>query len=97
MNIISELYHGKIRPFEQTVQKNSEYLKQAKNFCHYYDALMQSASEGQTEIIEKLCRAQDEINSITAEEFFTEGFRTAMRLTACGLLSESGEFAGQID
>ena len=80
MKIIEELYHGNIAPAAKSVVSGSEYQKYQYEICDTIDELEKLLSENEKELLEKITKAWNRLNSIGGEESFTEGFKLGAKM-----------------
>lgn len=77
---LEDLYYGNITPGEQQIAPNSELKRTIDRVARYEGQLMEQLKETERELLTKLIRSQQEIDSITARENFILGFRLGVRL-----------------
>ena len=85
IDILSELFYGNIVPNEKSFRDNSEYKKTAKRLADTEEKLNALLSEEEKKLLEKLISAQIAITSITAEEYFKDGFKTGFKIVLAAL------------
>ena len=81
-NTLEDLYFGNITPCEQQMAPDSELKRAVDRVARYESQLMEQLDETEQTILTKLIRSQHEIDSITARENFTLGFRLGVRIIA---------------
>lgn len=81
MKMITELYHGRIRPFED-ILPSQELHHACESISRCIDALGEHLSGDDKILLEKISEISSEISMLTAEEYFTYGFETGASLTA---------------
>ena len=79
---LEDFYYGNIVPGERQMAPNSELKWAAERVTRYERLLTEQLDEPKRTILEKLVRAQHEIDSITALENFILGFRLGTRMMA---------------
>ena len=79
-NTLEDLYYGNINPNEQQMIPNSELQKAVDRVAHYESQLTGRLDEDGQMLLIKLIRSQHEIDSITALENFSLGFRLGVRM-----------------
>ncbi len=90
-NIISELYYGKIRPFEKKLKKSSEYARlsgllkeKEKEIMKYFD---DNKLKKPKKIFSEYINADGYLSDISEFESFSDGFKLGLRLS--GVLCEN--------
>lgn len=79
-SILENLYYGNIEPNERQITPKSELKRMIKRAAECERALTELLDEKDRHALTALTSAQQEINSITAIENFTMGFRLGVRL-----------------
>ena len=74
-SILSELYHGNIRPDSRVYSQDSQFVKNARIKVDCMEKLKATLEESEYELFEKYCDAQAEIESITRYDTFTDALR----------------------
>ena len=81
-NTLEDLYYGNITPGAQQIAPNSELKRAMDRVARFESQLTERLDEAGQEILAKLIKSKDEIESITALENFILGFRLGARLMA---------------
>ena len=90
-DILKELWNGEIILNERFVRSDSEYKCLTKLFDRMNDKLSKMMSEDEKECYDKICDLTSEMQSISEEEIFIEGFRLGAKI----MLSVVCEYKGQ--
>ncbi len=85
IDILSELYYGNITPNEKSFRRNSEYANAAATLADTEEKLNALLKEEEKALLEKLISAQITVTSITAEEYFKDGFKTGFKIVLAAL------------
>ena len=84
MNIIQDLYYGRISPYEMSISTAPEYQKLKALADRNEDLLKESFSDEQKELLDKLTDKLTEcitdISSISERDMFIAGFRLGTKL-----------------
>ena len=80
MNTIQDLYYGRISPYEMSISTAPEYQKLKALADQHEDLLMETLSDEQKELINKLIESITDISSISERDMFIAGFRLGMKL-----------------
>ena len=81
-NTLEDLYYGNITPGAQQIMPDSELKRATDRVARFENQLTERLDEvGQT-ILAKLIESRDEVESITAREYFILGFRLGTRIIA---------------
>lgn len=78
--ILSELYHGNINPVAKSIVQGSAYQKVMHRLSDLEEKLVAQLDEEQKKLLEDFIAAQGELNYISGEERFTDGFRMGARM-----------------
>lgn len=78
--ILSELYHGNINPVAKSVVQGSAYQKAMYQISSLEEKLMAQLDAEQRKLLQDFVSAQGELNYISGEERFTDGFRMRARM-----------------
>lgn len=78
--ILSELYHGNINPVAKSIVQGSAYQKAMHQLSDLEEKLRAQLDEDQKKLLEDFITAQGELNYISGEERFTDGFRTGAKI-----------------
>jgi len=95
--ILKDFYYGNIRPFEQKMATTSSLQRAVDTVTSHEAQLTEQLSEAERKLLDELIKAQQEIDSITAEENFILGFRLGVRLMAECMDENDGETTGVTD
>lgn len=80
MNIIEDLYYGRISPYEMSISATPEYQKLKTLANQHGDLLRETLSHEQKELLDKLTECITDISSISERDMFQSGFRLGMKL-----------------
>ena len=80
MNVIEELYYGKLNPSQKIFEKNSEYGKSLVITTELESAITKLLTESEKPLLTSLMSASADICSITAAEYFAIGFRLGAKI-----------------
>ena len=80
MNIIQDLYYGRISPYEMSISTAPEYQKLKALADRNEDLLKESFSDEQKELLDKLTECITDISSISERDMFIAGFRLGTKL-----------------
>ena len=80
MNIIEDLYYGRIAPYEVSITATPEFEKLKALAARNEDLLRASLSDEQKELLEKLTESVTDISSVSEREMFIIGFRLGVKL-----------------
>ena len=80
MNIIEDLYYGRIAPYEVSITSTPEFEKLKALSTENEDLLRASLSDEQKEQLEKLTESVTDISSVSEREMFIIGFRLGVKL-----------------
>lgn len=78
--ILSDLYHGNINPVAKSVVQGSAYQKAMHQLNDLEEKLMAQLDEEQQKLLQDFMSVQGELNYISGEERFTDGFRMGARM-----------------
>ena len=87
-NILSELFYGSLNPNEKRFDRDSEFGRAAASLIEAEDALRSTLTGDALEQLENLLRLQGSMTQLTAEGYFTDGFRTGFRFALAVLYEE---------
>ena len=90
--ILSELYHGNLNPVAKSVVQGSAYQKAMHQLSDIEEKLMARLDEEQQKLLQDFISAQGELNYISGEERFTDGFRMGSRMMLEIFESDDGQF-----
>ena len=79
-NILEDLYFGNINPNEKQFVRNSDYDKTIQAIAESEDKLNEFLTGKEKSLFLDYVNAQSKINSITAIEYFTDGFRIGAKI-----------------
>ena len=80
MKIIEDLYFGRISPYEMNISTAPEYQKLKALADRNEDLLMETLSDEQKELLDKLTECITDISSISERDMFIAGFRLGVNL-----------------
>ena len=80
MNIIEDLYYGRIAPYEVSITSTPEFEKLKALAARNEDLLRATLSDEQKEQLEKLTECVTDISSVSEREMFVIGFRLGVKL-----------------
>ena len=80
MLILEDLYLGDVRPSERSFKRNSQYVKALDELVKTGDALTDTLTEKQKEMIEDYMTAQREVNVITDCKTFCLAFKLGAKI-----------------
>lgn len=92
MLILDKLWNGKIRPCERYVLENSPYAKLTHESVELMHTLRAAMSPELKQQYDTYCDMQMELEKISEEDAFIQGFRLGVRL----LLDVMGEYHSQL-
>ncbi len=78
--ILSELYHGNIRPVEKEIVPNSEYKKAQLVLFDLVEELDKKLNDEEKKMLDDIMSAWGNLNTISCEEYFTDGFRIGAKI-----------------
>ena len=87
-NILSELFYGNLNPNEKRFDRDSEFGRAADSLIQAEDALRSTLTGDALERLESLLLRQGCMTQLTAEGYFTDGFRTGFRFALAVLYEE---------
>ena len=88
---LEDLYYGNITPCEQQMTPGSELKRAVDRVAKCEEQLMKLLDEDGQQILTRLTRSQQEIDSRTALENFILGFRLGVRLVVECMDDNDGE------
>lgn len=91
MQTISELWYGNIHPFEQCTYGDKRVKELMKLIVRNRDALGETLTEKQKEVLEKLEECINEMNDYAEQDAFSYGFRLGVRLISEAFVLQIGE------
>lgn len=90
--ILSELYHGNIRPAEKEIVPNSKYKKAQLALFDLVEELDKRLNEEEKKMLDEVITAWGNLSAIGSEEYFTDGFRTGAKIILEIFEKEDGQF-----
>ncbi len=87
-NILTDLFYGSLNPNEKRFDRDSEFGRAAASLIEAEDALRSTLKGDALERLENLLRLQGSMTQLTAEGYFTDGFRTGFRFALAVLYEE---------
>lgn len=90
--ILSELYHGNINPVAKSVVQGSAYQKAMHQLSDIEERLMAQLDAEQKKLLQDFVSAQGNLNLISGEERFTDGFRMGARMMLEIFEKDDGQF-----
>ena len=91
MQTISELWYGNIHPFEQCTYGDKRVKELMKLIVRNRDALGETLTEKQKEVLEQLEECINEMNDYAEQDAFSYGFRLGVRLISEAFVLQIGE------
>lgn len=91
MQTISELWYGNIHPFEQCTYGDKRVKELMKLIVRNRDALGETLTEKQKEVLEKIEECINEMNDYAEQDAFSYGFRLGVRLISEAFVLQIGE------
>ena len=88
MDILRELFFGKILPYDQLHMDSAEYPEAVKESFQLEKQLKKELSEKGALLFEKFMKADSDINTEELIVSFSQGFRLGMQLMAAALREE---------
>lgn len=76
---IKAFYYGNLTPCEQQMIRGSEATRVTKSLSDAENLLSQSLPPDLLPVLDRLTRAQQELDSIVAETSYIDGFKTGAR------------------
>lgn len=89
---LSNLYYGNITPYDQTMQRGSEYHNIMKQVARHEEELLARLHDEEKSLFEKFSDAQGKLLTLTACQHWKQGFSLGLRIgieaveTADGLI-----------
>ena len=80
MTTLEDLYYGNIIPHEHSFKRGSAYSEVLGYIVRHQDDLIQTLTEQQKEIFEKLKDCESELHGMNELEAFISGFKLAIRI-----------------
>ena len=80
MKILSDMYYGNICPCDKEINAGSELEKLQYKLAELSDELVKELTVKQIELFEEIMSCWGEINTLTGEEYFTDGFKIGARI-----------------
>ena len=80
MNTLQDLYYGRISPYEMSISTAPEYQKLKALAAKNEDLLMETLSDEQKELLDKLTECITDISSISERDMFIAGFKLGMKV-----------------
>ena len=87
-NILTDLFYGSLNPNEKRFDRDSEFGHTAASLIEAEDALRSTLKGDALERLENMLRLQGSMTQLTAEGYFTDGFRTGFRFALAVLYEE---------
>ncbi len=78
---IRQLYYGNIQPSTKSIVAGSAFQKAQFRFSDLVEELLNALNDKEKVLLEELIDTWNEINCISSEEFFVDGFKLGTRLT----------------
>lgn len=89
--IITDLWYGNIRPWEQSNCGDQEFLALTSRVCEDQHALLDNLTPAQRELYEKYNQTCIELEGVIAKNAFTSGFCLGTRLILGVMGTQTGE------
>ena len=80
MTILNELYNGNIEPAQRFVKKGSEYQSLQNEFAEMAEQLTATLNKEQKQLFLKVEDVLLNLNSISEEEIYIDGFCTGAKM-----------------
>ena len=80
MNILADLYYGRVIPHEHGIKSGSEYEELLGCVIRYEDGLVSTLTEQQKEAFEKYKDCKSDIDGMNELEAFINGFKLATKI-----------------
>ena len=90
-NIITELWYGNVRPWEQSNHGDEDFLKLSQFLVTHQHNLRDSLTEEQKKLLEKYEECCIELEGIEAKNAFTHGFCLGVKLLSAVMHTKTGE------
>lgn len=78
--ILSDFYYGNLCPNERPFYAFPAYDKAVKTFCECEDYLLKHLDETLKDYMKRYQQADSQMQTITTEETYLDGFRTGARI-----------------
>ncbi len=88
--LLEELYFGNINPNSKQFIRGSDFDKAMQKIATNEDKLTKQLNDEDKRLFMDFCNTQNEINSITAIEYFNDGFRLGAKIIMEIMSDESG-------
>ena len=82
---LSDLFFGKIAPFETIIEKTSGTQEQFRQYVCFHDSFEKQLTDEQRKTLDSLITMRLDLETTYAEAAFREGFSVAVRLIADSL------------
>ena len=89
-SILKQFYRGNLSPAERRIVKGSEMARAVDELSKAEAVLEQSLAPELLPLLKRLSDAQLALNDLTAEAYFTDGFKTGARFML-GILDDDYE------
>ncbi len=76
---LKEFYYGNLTPADRQMMKRSEVSRVAAELSKVEKLLLDAGREDMASLLERYEKAQSQLNSITAEANYIDGFKTGAR------------------
>ena len=90
--MLSELYHGNINPSAKSVVRGSEYQKSQHKLGDLLEELEKLLNTEEKDVLENIMTAWSELDCISSEERFIEGFKLGARISLEIFEKDDGQF-----
>ena len=87
-DILSDLFYGNLRPYEKRLDRNTAFAEKAAKLVREEETLRAMLSEAGLEQLNITAQISGELSDLTAQAYFTDGFRTGFRLAQAVLYEE---------
>jgi len=78
--LLKDLYYGKVQPLSEPLENIEDYQKNGNILIQHEEELKATLSESQKKLYEKVSEKQSELNAISSEQKFIQGFKLGAKL-----------------
>ena len=90
--ILSELYHGNIRPAEKEIVQGSDYRTAQLKLFNLIEELDKRLNDEEKKLLDEIMTAWGNLSAMNSEEYFVDGFRTGAKIILELFEKEDGQF-----